>query len=592
MALRYVGAGAVSASTGDRTPALPAGYGMGDLLLCIATSIDNQAHSITGATGWTQIAQFASGATLQYSVWYKLVGAIPETAPTVHRTTTTAQMIARCWAYSGGRKDAPLTVASANNATSNTSAATMGSATAAVTTPEDTSIVLHLVGSTSSTNSAIAYSAPSGVNGTTYSPGTSAGGTSTTRTGLALYSVLQSAQGSSGTSNVTIGQACQDGAIHLVIRPTEAFDPTSNLLGELVGIEQTLERYTIFSPVLVSAPSFDPSQVPWLFIGPESYARPQWTPTRSSINRERVPSLEIIVPASPIPPSLPDSPRFPWNPDRTASVLSPVGSFTVIVPGSPIPPTSPESYLRPNWNPERTDRRIAPTWTLDTVIVPGSPVPPVLPERPRYPWDPERSSWLNAGGPAGIVVVTPGAPVPPVALERARQPWSPERSGVWAPGLPQAAPIWPLWSLPERFIRPYWRPEYSQTFKPHITIYGLTAILEALSTVDINDVFDVSMTLTNGLFPLQEVSFANVIAWALPGTARVSEIRYPSITGAGYATVPTEGPINLEPGTSITFTWKAVAYTPGLYYMYAAAIDINGVYYEPAPASVHVIGVS
>jgi hypothetical protein len=230
-ALSYVGAGTLLNNTGNNTTALPAGYASGDLCLVWSTSRDAQTHSISSPSGWTQIAQVAQSSTNQTSLFYRVMTSGSETAPTVSRGTSTARIISRVVCYRGVDSTPYIAGSTQTNVTS--ASGTFPTATPAVTTTAANSYVLHFVGITNSTNATTAVSSPTGVNGTTYSPGFSAGGTSTTRTGLAIYSVLQASAGSSGTSNLTTTQADQVVSMHVVI------DPNPNASASLASLSST-----------------------------------------------------------------------------------------------------------------------------------------------------------------------------------------------------------------------------------------------------------------------------------------------------------------------------------------------------------------
>lgn len=221
-AITYVGAGTLRNTTGNGTTGAPTGDAAGDLCLVVSSSNDAQTHTITSPSGWTELVQGQHGTLNQFSIFYRFITSGTETAPTVSRSVSTARIISRmlCW-----RGVDPNTNPYAGTLQTNTTTAggTLGTATPALTTTANNALKLHIFGFTNVTNATAAVSSPTGINGTTYSSGFSAGGTSTTRNGLGIYSAFQASAGTTGTSNVTTTQADKVMSVTVALNPQTVY---------------------------------------------------------------------------------------------------------------------------------------------------------------------------------------------------------------------------------------------------------------------------------------------------------------------------------------------------------------------------------
>lgn len=107
--ISFVNAGtAASATSGNVTPALPAGIAQNDLLVCLVASRDNVVPSISG---WNQRYSVSFNTDLQSSLFWKIAGA-SESNPTVSYSGA-AGVIARCFAFRGIDTSSPFDVADA-----------------------------------------------------------------------------------------------------------------------------------------------------------------------------------------------------------------------------------------------------------------------------------------------------------------------------------------------------------------------------------------------------------------------------------------------------------------------------------------------
>lgn len=111
--ITHVGAGAEDDGDGNVTPGLPT-HQTGDLLLCAATSNDNNAHSVS-TSGWSAVYQIAQSATTQprSSLFYKVATSAAETAPTI--THSSGGIVAGCSAFRGVDTTNPFDVAYATS---------------------------------------------------------------------------------------------------------------------------------------------------------------------------------------------------------------------------------------------------------------------------------------------------------------------------------------------------------------------------------------------------------------------------------------------------------------------------------------------
>jgi hypothetical protein len=210
VAVTYIAQGTASTvASGNASPALPGALLTNDVLLCVVVSRDNVAHTLPAP--WAQIVQGNSGTITRLSVWWRRCDGT-ETAPTVTHTAG-SYCTARISQWRGCKTSGnPYCIASA---AVTVDAATPISTPAVTTTSADCRI-LHVAGCGHSISGAQVYSAPSGTP-TTATPGTTAGGTGTTRTAITIYAGTQAAAGTTGAAGLAYSRASSQASILLAL---------------------------------------------------------------------------------------------------------------------------------------------------------------------------------------------------------------------------------------------------------------------------------------------------------------------------------------------------------------------------------------
>lgn len=193
-----------------------------------------------------------------------------------------------------------------------------------------------------------------------------------------------------------------------------------------IGMSGTGAYYTIAAAEIL--PATAASMLAWGFLGPEA-ARLIWNPPRG-LTAQPAMYLPVVIPSLGLVLTPEGFPSI-WIPNRS-SIMSPTLAVAavVVVPKSPVPPLLPENFLRPVWNPNRSQHFESDKVTYVTPygILSGPPSPRVNERftvtlqvgnprsRPVYVLGVE--PWIEGRGPFTIGAVSPqGAPVVPNRLD-------------------------------------------------------------------------------------------------------------------------------------------------------------------------------
>ena len=107
--IAYVNKGAsVTASSNNLSVPMPAGYLVGDLLMCFGQSIDNVTHS-TSTGGWTQIYNIKSGTNNSGSAFYRVASSTSHGNLTISHSAGN-RILGRCHAFRGVNAGTPFDV--------------------------------------------------------------------------------------------------------------------------------------------------------------------------------------------------------------------------------------------------------------------------------------------------------------------------------------------------------------------------------------------------------------------------------------------------------------------------------------------------